>query len=186
MPTRSGLRQCSSVCFAHMVGQANRGLQAEARRGGAADRFDRPQAVERERLGALLGRRLRRQAACRLRSRCRSAALCGRHARPGSTTSPRPRRCRSKPGATYVFDLGYYDYGWWANARCRLPHRHPLQEEHAARRHRGADGHAGIAGPVRPHRPSARAHGQEPQQPASATRCARSASTPTPARSCAS
>ena len=19
-----------------------------------------------------------------------------------------------KPGATYVFDLGYYDYGWWA------------------------------------------------------------------------
>ena len=21
-----------------------------------------------------------------------------------------------KPGATYVFDLGYYDYGWWANS----------------------------------------------------------------------
>jgi IS4 transposase len=28
-----------------------------------------------------------------------------------------------KPGATYVFDLGYYDYGWWAKldaAGCRL------------------------------------------------------------------
>jgi IS4 transposase len=28
-----------------------------------------------------------------------------------------------RPGATYVFDLGYYDYGWWANlndAGCRI------------------------------------------------------------------
>jgi hypothetical protein len=28
-----------------------------------------------------------------------------------------------QPGATYVFDLGYYDYGWWANldaAGCRI------------------------------------------------------------------
>jgi Transposase DDE domain/Domain of unknown function (DUF4372) len=28
-----------------------------------------------------------------------------------------------EPGATYVFDLGYYDYGWWAslhNAACRI------------------------------------------------------------------
>ena len=28
-----------------------------------------------------------------------------------------------EPGATYVFDLGYYDYGWWANmdaAGCRI------------------------------------------------------------------
>jgi IS4 transposase len=28
-----------------------------------------------------------------------------------------------EPGATYVFDLGYYDYGWWAkldNADCRI------------------------------------------------------------------
>ena len=38
-------------------------------------------------------------------------------------------------GATYVFDLGYYDYGWWAKldaAGCR--HRHSLQDEHAAER----------------------------------------------------
>ena len=28
-----------------------------------------------------------------------------------------------EPGATYVFDLGYYDYGWWASlhkAGCRI------------------------------------------------------------------
>src|SRR5690606_12480765 len=28
-----------------------------------------------------------------------------------------------EPGATYVFDLGYYDYGWWAKldaAGCRI------------------------------------------------------------------
>ena len=28
-----------------------------------------------------------------------------------------------EPGATYVFDLGYYDYGWWAKldrAQCRI------------------------------------------------------------------
>ncbi len=28
-----------------------------------------------------------------------------------------------QPGATYVFDLGYYDYGWWAKldaAKCRF------------------------------------------------------------------
>ena len=30
--------------------------------------------------------------------------------RRGSMTSQRPRRCRSSPGATYVFDLGYYDF----------------------------------------------------------------------------
>ena len=31
-----------------------------------------------------------------------------------------------EPGATYVFDLGYYDYGWWAKLDAAgLPHRHP-------------------------------------------------------------
>ena len=28
-----------------------------------------------------------------------------------------------EPGATYVFDLGYYDYAWWAKldaAQCRI------------------------------------------------------------------
>ena len=37
-------------------------------------------------------------------------------------------------GATYVFDLGYYDYGWWAEARPGgLPHRHPPQVQHPLR-----------------------------------------------------
>jgi hypothetical protein len=30
---------------------------------------------------------------------------------------------RGEPGATYVFDLGYYDYAWWAKldaAQCRI------------------------------------------------------------------
>ena len=42
---------------------------------------------------------------------------------PTSTTSARPRPCRSRPGATYVFDLGYYDFAWWAKLDalgCRL------------------------------------------------------------------
>ena len=38
-----------------------------------------------------------------------------------------------QPGATYVFDLGYYDYGWWAELDAgRLPHRHTVQDQHAA------------------------------------------------------
>ena len=40
-----------------------------------------------------------------------------------------------EPGATYVFDLGYYDYAWWAEldaAGCRIVTR--LQIQHAARR----------------------------------------------------
>ena len=35
----------------------------------------------------------------------------------------RQGRCRSRRGATYVFDLGYYDYSWWAEldqAGCRI------------------------------------------------------------------
>ena len=38
-----------------------------------------------------------------------------------------------EPGATYVFDLGYYDYDWWAKLdRAQMPHRHPVQIQHAA------------------------------------------------------
>ena len=36
-------------------------------------------------------------------------------------------------GATYVFDLGYYDYGWWATLDRRwLPHRDAVQDKYAA------------------------------------------------------
>ena len=37
-----------------------------------------------------------------------------RSARPTSTTSRPPKQMPIEPGATYVFDLGYYDYGWWS------------------------------------------------------------------------
>ena len=38
-----------------------------------------------------------------------------------------------EPGATYVFDLGDYDYAWWAKARCcPVPHRHPAQIQYSA------------------------------------------------------
>jgi hypothetical protein len=42
---------------------------------------------------------------------------------PTSTTSRQPIRCRSSRAATYVFDLGYYDYLWWATldaAGCQI------------------------------------------------------------------
>src|ERR1700730_9864089 len=38
-------------------------------------------------------------------------------------TSPQPGEMPIEAGATYVFDLGCYDYGWWAeldDAACRL------------------------------------------------------------------
>src|SRR5512132_1069477 len=35
-------------------------------------------------------------------------------------------------GATYVFDLGYYDYGWWAKMDAAGCHRYSLQGQHPA------------------------------------------------------
>ena len=70
-----------------------------------------------------------------------------------------------EPGATYVFDLGYYDYGWWAKldtAGCRIVTRFKantpldLVEELPLA--------AGWQHPLRPHRLSARPPGQEPPQ----------------------
>src|SRR5512132_2638413 len=46
-----------------------------------------------------------------------------RSPRPRSTTSLPPQAMPIEAGATYVFDLGYYDYGWWAKmdaAGCRI------------------------------------------------------------------
>jgi hypothetical protein len=67
-------------------------------------------------------------------------------------------------GATYVFDLGYYDYGWWAK-------RHAPDEEHAADADQRAadptrrDGHVQCDNPVGSHWPSAGTPGRPPQQP---------------------
>ncbi len=49
-----------------------------------------------------------------------------------------------EPGATYVFDLGYYDYGWWAEldaAGCRIVTR--FKTQHAAERREGPAARAG-------------------------------------------
>jgi DDE family transposase len=55
-------------------------------------------------------------------------------------------------GATYVFDLGYYDYGRWATlhqAGCRI--RYAPQVQHALYGRGGLAGAAGIIDPERPH-----------------------------------
>ena len=96
----------------------------QARRDDLSDRRHEPAAERAQRrLGALLGRGLRRQGACDLRSRRRSADLCRGQRGQGQRHHARPRQMPIEPGATYVFDLGYYDYAWWAKldaAGCRI------------------------------------------------------------------
>ena len=60
--------------------------------------------------------------ACDLRCRCRPADLCGRHAASVNDITA-AQQMPIEAGATYVFDLGYYDYAWWAKldaAGCRI------------------------------------------------------------------
>ena len=92
-----------------------------------------------------------------------------------------------EPGATYVFDLGYYDYALVGEARRRaMPDRHPLQIQHALGGHRGAARSEGWPHPLRPHRPSCpRAKPRAAATP-SRIRCVRSGSRSRPARCCAS
>jgi Domain of unknown function (DUF4372)/Transposase DDE domain len=69
-----------------------------------------------------------------------------------------------EPGATYVFDLGYYDYAWWAKldaAQCRIVTRLKSNTPAGGRRPAGA---RGWPHPLRPHRPPAGAPGRRPQQ----------------------
>jgi IS4 transposase len=70
-------------------------------------------------MGALLDRRLRRQSACRLRSRPRAPAVTAANVNDISAAKEMP----IEAGATYVFDLGYYDFGFFAKLDalgCRL------------------------------------------------------------------
>ena len=60
-----------------------------------------------------------------------------------------------KPGATYVFDLGYYDYGWWAKldaAGCRIV---TVQGQHPTCRGGRQSCARAFSGTLRPDRPSA-------------------------------
>ncbi|WP_405127747.1 hypothetical protein A4A59_004850 [Rhizobium leguminosarum] len=45
-----------------------------------------------------------------------------------------------EPGATYVFDLGYYDFGWWAKMDKAGAHRDAVQVAYAAYRDARAGG----------------------------------------------
>ncbi len=83
------------------------------------------------------------------------------------------RQMPIEPGATYVFDLGYYDYAWWATldaAGCRIVTRFksstPLDVVEELPIIRGSN----IL--FRPHRLSAGTPGQEPTK-SDAGRCAR-------------
>ena len=69
-------------------------------------------------------------------------------------------------GATYVFDLGYYDYAWWAKlaaAQCRIVTRFKANTPLSVREERAVA--AGRQHPVRSHRLSAASPGHEPAQP---------------------
>ncbi len=115
------------------------------------------------RLGAVLGRGVRRQSARRFTTPTPIVRSMPRSARPRSTTSPWPRQMPIEPGATYVFDLGYYDYAWWAEldaAQCRIVTR--FKSNTPLDRGRRTAGAAGRQHPLRPHRLPARTPGQEP------------------------
>ncbi len=71
-----------------------------------------------------------------------------------------------KAGATYVFDLGYYDYSWWAkldDAGCRIVTRLKVNTPLAVIAANSLP--QGSPHSVRLHRLSARAPGAVPQQP---------------------
>jgi hypothetical protein len=128
-PRDAGRRQCASP-----GGGVRRAVGADDGAGAPAaapclgrdhlsDRLDRPAAGRAQpRLGALFGQGVRRQAACGLRRRCRRpiyAALSPARVNDITAAQAMP----IEPGATYVFDLGYYDYAWWKkldDAGCRI------------------------------------------------------------------
>ncbi len=73
-------------------------------------------------MGAFFDRGLWRQGARHLRPRCRSSDLC-RGQRGQVNDISAAQETPIEAGATYVFDLGYYDYRWWAQldaAGCRI------------------------------------------------------------------
>ena len=189
MPMRSARPRCSPICSPHMMRQAHRGLRRKHRRDDLPDRFDQPAAERAQRrLGALLGQRLRRQAACDLRSRRRSRRSTPRSAPPRSTTSPPPRRCRSSRAPPTSSTSATTIIGWWADAGsprgCRIVTR--LQAQHAAHGHRDPAGARWQSGPLRPHRLPARPPGQQPPQPDAGRGARGPRARPRPARCCAS
>ena len=174
--------------FALMIGAGPRGLRRKLGRGDLSDRFDRAAARPAAAPTGRASRRgLRRQGAVDLRSRRRPADLCRGHRRQRQRHHRRPRRCRSSP-APPMSSISAITIiaGGPSSIERRLPHRHPLQIQHAADRGRGTAG----ADRQRPSSPTASAICRRARPRAAAIRsrirCARSASGPRPARCCAS
>ena len=125
-----GGRQCASAAgvfsdlFAQMAGRAHRATAPGLGRDHPSDRFDRPAARRAQRAigrGSPTG-------VCGAKlhiiydpdaDRPIYAAITAANVNDITAAKAMP----IEPGATYVFDLGYYDYAWWAKldaARCRI------------------------------------------------------------------
>lgn len=109
--------------FAHMAGQAGRGLKQKV---GEAVRLIDSTGVRLAGLGAEWARFSAKACGAKLHviydpdaDRPLYAAIT-----PARTTDITAAKAMPiEAGATYVFDLGYYDYGWWAKldaAGCRI------------------------------------------------------------------
>ena len=90
------------------------------------------------------------------------------------------------PGATYVFDLGYYDYGWWARlhaAGCRIVTRFKTNTPLTITERRAVP----VGGPILSDRPPAPCLSAKPGTARTRfpRRCARFRSGSKPAKSCA-
>ena len=123
-----------SKLFEHMLAASPRGFRRKM--GDAVRLIDSTSLAgpRRCRMGALLQRRLRRQGAYHLRSGPRPPGLSCGHGRQRQRHHRRQADA-DHPDATDVFDLGYYDFSWWAQldgAGCRLVTRFkantPLRE----------------------------------------------------------
>ena len=125
--------------LAVLMAQAHRGLRRKLSRDCLSHRRHRRAAdrVQR-RLGSVLGRGMRCQGHVIYDAdadRPIYAAVSAANVTDISVAQQMP----IEAGATYVFDLGYYDYGWWAKldaAQCRIVTR--FKSNTPARTHRGA------------------------------------------------
>lgn len=114
-------------------------------------------------LGALPERQGGRQSPRGVRSEGASSDLL----RADLGEHQRHHRCQIEDAieGAYVFDLGYYDFVFWAELRQRLSFRYPSEEKYAGHRRRRAAGAGRHRHPLRQDHSLARVHGGEPQEP---------------------
>ena len=155
-----------AACCSALMAQLQRGYRRKIGDCVRLIDFDQRETEQFERqLGDVLGGSLRRQGAHHLRSRCRPAALSdGDAANVNDITAAKEMPIEA--GATYVFDLGYYDYGWWAKldqAGCRIVTRLKANTPFKVVEDRPVA--AGIVDPERSHRIPSEAARRFPQEP---------------------